>query len=99
MTSQVEFDRNALSEICERYHVARLSFFGSVLRSDFGPQSDLDLLVEFGLARTPGFSFFALQDELSDLFGRKADLVTRDFLSRYFRDDVTKNAEPVYVAG
>ena len=99
MASQIEIDRNALAGICGRHRVARLSLFGSALRPDFGSESDIDLLVEFEPGSTPGLSFFALEHELAALFGRKVDLVTPNFLSRYFRDDVMNKAEPLYVSG
>jgi predicted nucleotidyltransferase len=87
-----------LAALCRRYHVRRLSLFGSVLRDDFGPQSDIDVLVEFDAGRTPGFAFFRLEDELSALLGRRVDLNTRASLSRHFRDRVLFDARDVYVA-
>ena len=84
--------------LCERYHVRRLAFFGSVLRHDFRPESDLDVLVEFQPGKTPGLGFFGLELELSELFGRKVDLNTAGCLSPYFRDEVLAEAEAVYDA-
>jgi hypothetical protein len=78
--------------------VARLAFFGSVLRDDFGPESDLDVLVEFLPGHTPGFAFFELQDQLSEMFGRPVDLHTPKFLSRYFRGRVLREARDQFVA-
>ena len=72
--------------------------FGSALREDFGPHSDVDVLVEFEPGRTPGLAFFSMQDELSRLFGRTVDLRTPASLSRYFRDQVLSEAEDQYVA-
>ena len=83
---------------CRRHHIRRLALFGSVLREDFRPDSDVDLLVEFvpdahvGLIRLAG-----IEEELSQLLGRKADLRTAAELSRYFRDEVLKTAEVQYV--
>ena len=94
----VSFSSERLSEVCRRYGVRRLSAFGSVLRNDFSPESDLDLLVEFEQGRTPGFAFFRLQAELSDLFGRRVDLNTKASLSPYFRDKVLYEARDLYVA-
>jgi predicted nucleotidyltransferase len=98
VAERITIDHEALAELCRRYHVARLSFFGSVLRGDFGPESDVDVLVEFLPGRTPGLAFFRLQDELARLFGRRVDLHTPRFLSRYFRDQVMREAEAQYVA-
>jgi len=86
-----------LATLCRRHHVRRLSLFGSVLRDDFGPQSDVDVLVEFEPGRTPGLGFFRLEEELSALLGR-VDLNTRASLSRHFRDGVLFDARDVYVA-
>lgn len=87
-----------LAALCRRFHVRRLSLFGSVLREDFGPQSDVDVLVEFDAGRTPGLGFFRLEEELSALLNRRVDLNTRASLSRYFRDRVLFDARDVYVA-
>jgi predicted nucleotidyltransferase len=82
---------------CERYHVRRLALFGSVLRRDFRPDSDVDVLVEFDPADVPGFfRFVAMQDELSDLFARRVDLNTPQSLSRHFRQKVLQTAMAVY---
>lgn len=94
----VDFSREGLVEICRRYRVHRLSAFGSVLRDDFTDGSDLDLLVEVELGRTPGFGFFRLEEELARLFGRRVDLNTRASLSPYFRDKVLFEARDLYVA-
>ncbi len=72
--------------------------FGSVLRDDFGPDSDVDILVEFEPGFVPGLEFFALEDELAQILGRKVDLNTPGFLSRYFRDQALAEAEVHYVA-
>jgi len=93
----IKIDESALAEFCKRNHIRRLSFFGSVLRSDFGPDSDVDVLVEFEPDHVPGFGFFGLQDELSQILKRKVDLNTPQFLSQYFRNTVMEEAEPGYV--
>ena len=85
-----------LEAFCRRHHIRKLSLFGSALRGDFGPESDLDILVEFEPGHTPGFAFFGIQDELSELFGRTVDLNTPAFLSRYFRQDVLRSAQVQY---
>lgn len=87
-----------IAEFCRRHGIARLSLFGSVLRTDFTPQSDVDVLVEFLPGRTPGLAFFSMQDELSTILCRKVDLNTPNFLSRAFRDEVLHEARPLYVA-
>ena len=83
---------------CRRHAIRRLSLFGSVLRDDFGPDSDIDVLVEFEPGRTPGF--FRLHDmaeELSAVFGgRRVDLRTPEDLSRHFREKVLSEAETHY---
>jgi hypothetical protein len=76
-----------------------MAFFGSVIRDDFGPESDVDVLVEFEPGRTPGLITFAgYEIELSALLGRRIDLQTPRGLSRYFRDEVLAEARDVYVA-
>ena len=87
-----------IAEFCRRHHIRRLALFGSALRPDFRADSDIDLLVEFETGQVPGWKFFVLQDELSNMPGRQVDLNTPDCLSRYFRDDVVANAENLYVA-
>ena len=95
-TLNVPPDPDVLESFCRRHHIRKLSVFGSALRHDFGPESDIDVLVEFEPGHTPGFAFFGLQDELSELFGRTVDLNTPAFLSRYFRQDVLKEARVEY---
>jgi predicted nucleotidyltransferase len=95
---RVTFDRERVAEFCRRHHIRKLSFFGSVIRDDFTPRSDVDVLVEFEEGKTPGLDFFAMQDELSGMLKRKVDLNTKGFLSPYFRDEVLAEAEVKYVA-
>jgi uncharacterized protein len=87
-----------ITQFCRRYHVRRLMLFGSVLRDDFRPDSDVDVLVEFEPGQTPGLLFFTMQEELSALLGKKVDLNTPHCLSRHFRDDVLRQAEVLYAA-
>lgn len=88
-----------LADVCRRHGVARLSLFGSVLRSDFTPKSDVDVLVEFVPGTHRGFfGFQDLEDELSRAFGRKVDLNTPRSLSVYFVERVRHEARPLYVA-
>jgi len=86
-----------IAEFCRRHHIRKLSLFGSVVRDDFGPESDVDVLVEFEPGHTPGLAFFAMQRELSELLGRRVDLNTPECLSRYYRDEVLAEAEAQYV--
>jgi uncharacterized protein len=89
--------RDELAGFCRENHISKLSLFGSVLREDFGPDSDVDVLVEFEEGHTPGFFGLArMEEELSELVGRKADLRTPQDLSRYFRDEVTGSAAVQY---
>ena len=98
MTRNVTIPNNEIAAFCRRRHIRRLSLFGSVLRDDFGPDSDVDVLVEFESGHTPGWEFVSMGDELSDMIGRDVDLHTPASLSRYFRDEVMAEAEEQYVA-
>jgi len=97
MSPKITIDRQRLGEFCRRHHIRRLAFFGSVLRDDFGPHSDVDILVEFEPGQVPGFGMVDLEDELSALVGRKVDLHTPGSLSKYFRDRVVREAQDQYV--
>ncbi|MFP4501876.1 MAG: nucleotidyltransferase family protein [Candidatus Hydrogenedentota bacterium] len=93
----IEIPKEWLAEFCRRNHIRRLSLFGSILRGDFGPDSDVDFLVEFEPGKTPSLLTMAgLEIELSEMLGRKVDLRTPGDLSRYFRDEVVKEAVPQY---
>jgi uncharacterized protein len=96
MAARIAVDREGLAEFCRRNHIRRLSFFGSVLREDFGPESDVDVLVEFEPGQVPGLAFFGMQEELSELLGRPVDLLTPKFISPLFRDEVLAGAEVQY---
>ncbi len=89
-----------IADFCQRHHIRKLSFFGSVLREDFNDQSDIDVLVEFDPEHTPGLiSLARMEIELSDILGcRAVDLRTPEDLSRYFRAEVMKSAEVQYAA-
>lgn len=89
--------KQEISEFCKRHHVRKLALFGSAISDDFGPDSDVDILVEFEEGHIPGFAFFGMEEELSSLIGRKVDLNTPKFLSRYFREKVVEEAEVQYV--
>ena len=94
---KVKIHRSEIEAFCKKHHIKKLSFFGSVLREDFGPSSDVDVLVEFEDGKTPGLAFFGMQEELGKILGRKVDLNTPGFLSKYFRDQVIREAKVQYV--
>ena len=99
MSLSITIDHERIVEFCRRNRVFRLSFFGSVLRADFGPASDVDVLVEFEPEATVGyFSMSSMEQELTEMFGRRVDLRTPNELSRYFRDEVLADAQEEYVA-
>jgi hypothetical protein len=98
MIAKVAIDRDQIAAFCRRHHIRRLSLFGSVLREDFRPDSDVDILVEFEPGHVPGLAFFAMQRELTEMLGHFADLNTAQCLSRYYRDEVLSEAEVVYDA-
>lgn len=81
-----------VAAFCQRHHIRKLAFFGSVLRDDFGSDSDVDVLVEFEPGHIPGLQFFSMERELSEILGRKVDLNTPSFISSSFRDDVLQGA-------
>jgi uncharacterized protein len=92
--------KNSLKDFCRKHHIKKLSIFGSYLRDDFGPESDVDLLVEFDPEHIPGlFDVAGMEIELSEMLGRKVDLRTAEDLSRYFRDEVVAQAEVQYAEG
>ena len=95
--ARIHVDRQKIAEFCRLHHIRKLALFGSVLRADFGPESDIDVLVEFEPGHVPGLAFFSMEEELSKLLGRKVVLNTSGFLSPYFRDRVLSEAEVQYV--
>ena len=86
----------ALGDFCRRHHIRELALFGSVLRDDFRPDSDVDVLVEFAPGHVPGLTFMSHQEELSRILGCKVDLNTPNCLSPYFRDEILGEAELLY---
>jgi predicted nucleotidyltransferase len=89
-------DSKSLQDFCLKHHIRRMAFFGSVIRDDFRSDSDVDVLVEFVPGHTPGFDFFLIEAELSQLLGRKVDLQTPNFLSPEIRYTVLDEAIPAY---
>ena len=99
MSPHISVDRDAVSAFCRRHHITRLALFGSVLRDDFNPDSDVDVLVEFQAGHVPGFNFLTIEREFSRLLqDRRVDMVTPKFLNARIRDQVLRSAEPLYVA-
>ena len=99
LAGRITASPEVIADFCQRHHIRRLSLFGSVLRDDFRPDSDVDVLVEFEPGATPGlFKYAGMEMELSEHFGRKVDLLTAGFLSPYFREQVLREARPIHVA-
>lgn len=97
--AQVQIPIEALRAFCRRNRIRRLSLFGSVLRDDFGPESDIDILVEFEPEAEIGFlALIRMQRELADLLGRPVDLVPREGLKPAIRDEVLQSEEILYAA-
>ncbi len=97
MNPGVRLPKDRLLEFCQRHHIRRMAVFGSALREDFRPDSDIDILVEFEPGKSPGLiGFTRMERELSELIGRKVDLNTPGCLSPYFRDEVLREAENLY---
>ena len=100
MTARIDIAPDTITAFCKRWQIVELALFGSVLRDDFGPESDVDVLVEFEPGRTPGLRFESMVTELSRLFGRPVDVLTRSSVQRsrnYIRrKEILKSAEVIY---
>ena len=95
----IDIDADTIADFCRRNGIRRLSLFGSILRDDFRPESDIDVLVEFEPDERVGlFRLTGMEIELGAILGRKVDLNTEGFLSPYFRDRVLSEAALQYVA-
>lgn len=94
----INISENEIETFCRRHNIRKLSLFGSFIRGDFLPESDIDVLVEFEPGHVPGLGFFTIEAELSELLGHKVDLNTPQFISRYFRERVLEEAEVLFVA-
>lgn len=100
MSARIAIDPDKIAEFCPQHRIRRLALFGSVLRDDFSPDSDVDVLVEFEPGQVVGLRFIRIQEELSQLFGgHKVDLVTPKLLNRRIRDRVLATAEVQYAEG
>lgn len=98
MNKVIKKNDEKIVNFCRRHHISKLAFFGSVLRDDFGPESDVDVLVEFEPGHVPGLAFFKFESELSQILGRRVDLQTPKFLSPLIRSRVLNEAEIQYDA-
>lgn len=98
LSTRLPVEPESLARLCQRHRIVRLSLFGSILRDDFHPESDVEVLVEFEPGHVPGLGFVALSDELSALFGGPVDLHTPNNLSRYFRKQFAREAQALYAA-
>jgi len=97
MNLPIRLDKERIAEFCRRNSIVRLSLFGSVLREDFGPESDVDVLVEFERdAVVTLLDMSRMEDELAQTLGRSVDLRAPQELSRYFRDQVLASAAVQY---
>lgn len=96
VSAAINIPQEQIEGFCHRHHITKMALFGSVLRDDFGPRSDVDVLVEFHPKHIPGLSFFDIQDELAEMFQRRVDLVTFMGLSKYIRKKVLEEAQSVY---
>lgn len=95
-TLPIPITEERIAEFCRKNHIARLSFFGSVLRNDFRPDSDVDVLVEFEEGKIPGLAFFRMQEEFANMVGRKVDLLTPDSIKSHYRQNILSSAKEYY---
>lgn len=96
-TKHIDIPTDKIADFCHRNHIHKLSLFGSVLRDDFRPDSDVDVLVEFETGHVPGFfRLHDVEEEITAILGRSTDLLTPQDLSRYFRDEVIANSMVLY---
>ncbi len=98
LNQNISISEETIRDFCKRHKIKNLSFFGSILGPDFRPESDVDVLVEFETDSTPGFDFFSMQEELTEIIGRPVELHTPNFLSPHFRENVIKEAQVLYAA-
>jgi len=92
--------KDEIAEFCRRHHIRKLALFGSVLRDDFGPESDIDVLVNFEPGHVVGFEIIDMEEELSRVFGgHKVDIVQEKYLNARLRGRVLASAEVQYAEG
>ena len=94
----IDIPTDEIAAFCQRHSIRTLSLFGSVIRDDFTPESDADVLVEFQPETRVGFAFFSMAGELSEILGRRVDLNTPQDLSHYYRDEVLAEGQVLYDA-
>jgi len=100
LSIQIPIEREKIAAFCRRNHIRKLAFFGSVLRDDFRPDSDVDVLVEFEPGHVMGLRIIEMEDELSRLlYGHKVNLVTEKYLNRRIRSHILASAEVQYAEG
>ena len=93
----INIPHDQIAEFCQKNAIAKLSLFGSILRTDFRPDSDIDLLVEFIPGNKIGWRIVTMEIELTEMLGRQVDLRTPEELSQYFRQKVLDSAQVLYV--
>ena len=97
MPPNIDIPSQEIAAFCQNHHIRQLALFGSVLRDDFGPESDVDVLVEFEPEARVGYQrFFRLQDELSALFKREVDLFTPNSLKPFARARAMQSKAVIY---
>jgi hypothetical protein len=99
VSPRITVDRQRIAEFCRKYHIRKLSLFGSVLGDNFRPDSDVDVLVAFEPGQIIGLRIIDIEDELARLFGRRVDLVSEKYLNHRIRDGVLAAAEVQYAEG
>lgn len=100
MVRNVYIDRSQIADFCRRHHICKLSLFGSVVRDDFGQESDVDVLVAFDPRFPVGFRIFDMEEELSHLWGgRRVDIVNEKYLNRHLRRRILDEAQVQYAEG
>jgi predicted nucleotidyltransferase len=95
---ELDVSQEQIADFCRQHHIRWMAVFGSALRDDFGPESDVDVLVEFEPDQRLGLRFFTIQNELASLLGRPVDMATPDEISRWIRNRVLREAQVVYDA-
>lgn len=102
LSPRILASRESIAEFCERWQVREIAVFGSVLRDDFGRESDIDVLVEFEPDGVPGLRFVSMESELSRLLGRPVDVLTRSAIERspnhIRRREILESAAVIYAA-
>jgi predicted nucleotidyltransferase len=97
---RIALDPDAVADFCRRHHIKRLGLFGSVLRDDFRPDSDVDVLIEFEAGHTPGWEILDIEEEFGRLLGgRRVDMVNPKFLNRRLRDRILRDVQVQYDQG